>query len=257
MSEKVKLSGNSILIIGLMVLSLTGSIIFFIRTTVNPSFVIVGGLGLVVTALFGFLLWLIQKKEKEKKQAQVKRLKGRSKQKEKSIHKEISAEKRSKSLKKIIKFYTKIPLDSMAQLLEFNNTIELQKWIMDLPDELALTIDGTDVLIPATLKNDQSITKMTDNIASYFHTCHYCAEPLEKGIETCPQCHKEVMKCVVCKLNINFGDSVGKCSLCEAVGHLPHLQEWLKVNGKCPHCQQQLPLEGIVILERQEVKKKK
>jgi len=252
MDKKSDIPALSVIFVAVTIISFIATILGFIFGRI-----ILGVLGIIIALVSAILSLFIDKKAKDKRKTQDKTTNNSSGLKEKNIQKEISTQKQSESLKKIIKSYTKIPLDSMVQLLEFTDTIELQKWIMDLPEELALTIDGTDVLIPASLKNDQSISKMTDNIDRYFHTCYYCAEPLEDGTETCPNCTKEILKCMVCKLDINFGDTIGKCSLCEAVGHLAHLQEWLKVNGKCPHCQQQLPLEGIVLIEPEGVKKKK
>ncbi|MHA1435210.1 MAG: hypothetical protein ACTSO7_15315 [Candidatus Heimdallarchaeota archaeon] len=71
---------------------------------------------------------------------------------------------------------------------------------------------------------------------------------------TCTSCGKEILKCVVCKLPISFGEEIGKCSLCEAKGHLVHMEEWVKTQGKCPYCQQELPLQGV-IPEIEELKK--
>jgi len=59
---------------------------------------------------------------------------------------------------------------------------------------------------------------------------------------------------VVCKLPISFDEEVGKCSLCEAKGHLVHMEEWVKTQGKCPYCQQELPLQDV-IHEIEELKK--
>ncbi|MBD3193271.1 MAG: hypothetical protein GF308_21735 [Candidatus Heimdallarchaeota archaeon] len=86
-------------------------------------------------------------------------------------------------------------------------------------------------------------------------TCFYCGTPLDREGKQCSDCGMPMLLCSVCKKPISFGDPVGKCSLCEAYGHLTHLQEWVKVCGKCPNCDQSLPLEGIVPEESKEKKK--
>ena len=88
-------------------------------------------------------------------------------------------------------------------------------------------------------------------------TCYYCGYPLEDEVKVCSECKKERLHCAVCKLPITFGEAVGKCSLCEVQGHLTHMQEWIKTQGKCPVCQQSLPLEGIVPESELDIKKKK
>lgn len=87
-------------------------------------------------------------------------------------------------------------------------------------------------------------------------TCFYCGFPIEKHFKLCPDCGKKVVKCIVCKLPVTFGEEVGKCSLCEAKGHIAHMQEWVKTQGKCPVCLQSLPVEGIVPEELLKKKKK-
>jgi len=87
-------------------------------------------------------------------------------------------------------------------------------------------------------------------------TCFYCGFPMEIEQEICNYCKENSLKCVICKLSINFGDAVGSCSLCEAKGHLAHMQEWIKIQGKCPVCLQALPIEGVVPEEIHKAKKK-
>ncbi|NHK30577.1 MAG: hypothetical protein FK730_04455 [Asgard group archaeon] len=77
-------------------------------------------------------------------------------------------------------------------------------------------------------------------------TCFYCGQIMEPKDKECPQCSNPALKCVLCKLPISFGDRIGQCALCEAKGHLTHMQEWIKTQGKCPHCLRSLPLEGII-----------
>jgi len=86
-------------------------------------------------------------------------------------------------------------------------------------------------------------------------TCFFCGNPITALNSKCTKCQREVIKCSVCKLPISFGEEVGKCSLCEASAHLNHLQEWVKTQGKCPYCLQELPEEGIFIENRDEMKK--
>ncbi|MGC9781292.1 MAG: hypothetical protein HZR80_18770 [Candidatus Heimdallarchaeota archaeon] len=87
------------------------------------------------------------------------------------------------------------------------------------------------------------------------HLCFNCGNPLEDISKNCPSCNQEVLKCNVCKLPVNFGQEIGRCTYCESVGHLTHLQEWVKIKGKCPTCQKKLQLEEVVPTTAFEVKK--
>ena len=165
-------------------------------------------------------------------------------------------DKRQENLKKIIKSYSRISLKLMTELLGFRNVLDLQKWIIDLPGEKLFYIEGTEVVIPRDLKGDR-LEKVVQSLDQVKHnTCFNCGYPLESDTKTCPECKKKQLFCAVCKLPISFGEAIGKCSLCEAKGHIAHMQEWVKTQGKCPVCLQSLPIEGIVPEELQKKKKK-
>jgi len=97
-------------------------------------------------------------------------------------------------------------------------------------------------------KEGKEVYSLTSSSYSKKYNCNNCGMPIEKEDKTCSGCNKEILKCNVCKLPISFGEAAGKCSLCETKGHLSHLQEWVKIKGKCPTCQKKLPIEGIVPL---------
>lgn len=67
-------------------------------------------------------------------------------------------------------------------------------------------------------------------------TCFYCGNPITVDAKFCPACHEEVAVCPVCKLSINFDESVGVCVYCGSKGHLNHMREAVKVTGFCPVC---------------------
>lgn len=172
-------------------------------------------------------------------------------------------ENRVNDLKRIFKRYKSISLEEMTQILAFQDTIALQNWLLDLPEEITFVIDKGYVIIPDELKEETSeaetkINEIAQSLSSLKHfTCYYCGIPLEKDIQFCADCGEELLTCSVCKLPIAFGDDVGMCSLCEAKGHLAHLQEWIKIKGECPVCMQKLPMEGIVFLTAEDGKKSK
>ncbi|MCE7735025.1 MAG: E3 ubiquitin protein ligase [Candidatus Heimdallarchaeota archaeon] len=46
--------------------------------------------------------------------------------------------------------------------------------------------------------------------------------------------------CIVCRRNINSGDSFLQCQTCGKPGHYKHIAEMIKVTGKCPNCKERL-----------------
>jgi len=82
--------------------------------------------------------------------------------------------------------------------------------------------------------------------ATKHKTCYWCGSPLEKHNEYCAECGNKVHSCSVCKLPISHGEDVGKCKYCETQGHLIHLLEWVKTQGKCPYCLQAINQNDII-----------
>ena len=94
---------------------------------------------------------------------------------------------------------------------------------------------------------------------SVFYTCRHCGCPINKDSIMCEDCGEEVLRCVICKLPVSLGDTIGQCSLCQAQGHLNHMQEWVSEKNKCPYCLQEMPIESVihVVVDEEEKKSKK
>ena len=138
------------------------------------------------------------------------------------------------------------PNDS-SSFPEIDNGLEIWGWILIGLGGLVLV---SVVIISLAITKRKSILKQMDNPISEFpevFSCNNCGYPIEHNTIDCPECGEKIIRCVVCKLPCSLGDEIGKCSLCEAVGHLEHMQEWVKEKGKCPVCLQELPYEGIII----------
>lgn len=82
-------------------------------------------------------------------------------------------ETRSENLRKILKRYgNQISLSKMAQLLEFKDIIDLEKWLLSLPEDIALQIEGDQVLLPQELQSgtkeaEQAIDKLLARFEEY------------------------------------------------------------------------------------------
>jgi hypothetical protein len=77
--------------------------------------------------------------------------------------------------------------------------------------------------------------------------CFFCGTSIGKSDTICSNCSKEVMKCSVCKLSISHGDQIASCPKCDSKAHLSHLHEWIKTQGKCPTCLQEVKLRNLVL----------
>jgi len=168
----------------------------------------------------------------------------------------------------LIKFQPNIqvPLQRIAELatpilteqFQVNNYagLHIQNVTKELYDDVLKEIIAKDDLTGEYFELEQVFVRkggkesysLTSSSYSKKYNCNNCGMPIEKEDKVCSGCNKVILKCNVCKLPISFGEAAGKCSLCETQGHLSHLQEWVKIKGKCPTCQKKLPIEGIVPL---------
>ncbi|MBD3191640.1 MAG: hypothetical protein GF308_13415 [Candidatus Heimdallarchaeota archaeon] len=78
------------------------------------------------------------------------------------------------------------------------------------------------------------------------YSCFSCGQEILKEEQICSKCGEPILRCSVCKLPISQGEPLGICPLCQASAHLIHLQEAVKVTGKCPSCLQDLLVEKII-----------
>lgn len=155
------------------------------------------------------------------------------------------------------------PLIEKQKIFPTQVELEKQNYPKEMYVEVLKEIVEDEIIKGKYFEMEQVFVK-TDKEAKYSLTattisknyiCRTCGMPIERDEKKCPNCKSEIPRCNVCKLPISFGEEAGKCSLCEAKGHLNHLQEWVKIKGKCPTCQKKLPIEGIVPLAM-ELKKK-
>lgn len=90
-----------------------------------------------------------------------------------------------------------------------------------------------------------------------YSTCYNCGMPVDAtDLSNCPNCDNEIIECNLCKSPISYGEELGQCSLCEVFGHLKHLEEWVKKHGICPTCLQEISLQGVISIKKDEKKTK-
>jgi len=73
--------------------------------------------------------------------------------------------------------------------------------------------------------------------------CPYCERPNEYSAEYCWHCEKLLPKCMICGSKIERGTQIAKCTLCDNIYHINHLETWLRFNPKCPVCKEILEKE--------------
>ncbi|MBN1329729.1 MAG: hypothetical protein JXA54_09675 [Candidatus Heimdallarchaeota archaeon] len=144
----------------------------------------------------------------------------------------------------ILKISESVEISRVAKSLGLSD-YQLFEKLIQWQDVLPFKIDGKYIEVKNSADFIQSIHEKIAEISKYY-SCYHCGFPIESTTKVCPDCKSEILQCAVCKLPISFGDDIGICSLCEATGHLAHMQEWVKIQGKCPLCLQKLPLKGII-----------
>ncbi|MHA1126732.1 MAG: hypothetical protein ACTSQX_13990 [Candidatus Heimdallarchaeota archaeon] len=144
----------------------------------------------------------------------------------------------------ILKMSESVEISDVAKSLAISESQLFEK-LIQWQNVLPFKIDGEYIEVKDTDDFSQSVREKIAEI-SRFYSCYICGFPIEIHTDTCPDCKSDISKCAVCKLPISFGDDVGSCPHCETKGHLSHMQEWQKTQGKCPVCIQKLTAKGII-----------
>ena len=208
---------------------------------------------------FGFGGQFKDWRENQKKKRSKNRKKRNKERAQKQKQREAIKQERERERIAVINANEKELLEKFESILEMSESVnttqvakslglsksQLFEKLIQWQDILPFKIDGEFIEVDDTTNFTQSVRDRIAEISKYY-SCYQCGFPIERSTKVCPDCKSDITSCVVCKLPISFGDDIGSCSLCEAKGHLTHMQEWLKTQGKCPVCMQKLPIEGIV-----------
>ncbi len=211
--------------------------------------------GTAVSLSDNFKDWREDKKKKRAKKRKQRNKERTQKRKEKEAIRQEQERKRianiNKNEKKLLKKFESIlemtesvDISHVAKSLAISESQLFEK-LIQWQEVLPFKIDGEFIEVKDTADFTQSVKEKIAEMSKYY-TCYQCGFPIESTSQICPDCKSDIIKCAVCKLPISFGDEIGSCVLCEAKGHLTHMQEWLKTQGKCPVCLQKLPVEGLM-----------
>lgn len=139
-----------------------------------------------------------------------------------------------------------ITLPRIAKFVDFPEK-RMQEILIELVEENPEV--GEYLELEQVFIRKQDTDEIISDLKVKYSTCYYCGMPIDStDLFNCSACDKEFLKCNVCKLPVSFGEELGQCSLCEALGHLTHIEEWVKTQGKCPTCLQEIPLLGVIPL---------
>ena len=69
--------------------------------------------------------------------------------------------------------------------------------------------------------------------------CPNCQNKFDKSSTFCSHCGEKILKCSICLLPL-LNENTGTCPSCNNTFHLNHIEEVIKVTGKCPICKEKL-----------------
>ncbi|MHA1556105.1 MAG: hypothetical protein ACTSPM_04140, partial [Candidatus Heimdallarchaeota archaeon] len=194
----------------------------------------------------------LRKKERTQKQEEKEALR-QEQERNRIANINANEKKLLEKFESILKMTESVEISDVAKSLAISEPQLFEK-LIQWQDVLPFKIDGDFIEVKNATDFTQSVREKIAEISKYY-SCYQCGFPIESTSQTCPDCKSDIIKCAVCKLPISFGDEIGSCVLCETKGHLTHMQEWLKTQGKCPVCLQKLPAEGLM-QKKTEPKKK-
>ncbi len=172
-----------------------------------------------------------------------------------------SREARSKQQARHIQARTQYAEIQLAMCSECEATILAETTVCphcNSPQPVCIVCNNSIVPIDATLSCPQCRGRA--------HRIHFLEYLKVKGV--CPRCKTDLDPheliddsqsetststttgpqhlCMVCNSAITSTDSAHQCPHCEGKAHRIHFLEYLKVKGKCPHCQTQLDPQDLI-----------
>lgn len=83
---------------------------------------------------------------------------------------EQKAQQRSKMLKKALKLYEELPLEKLASLLDLESTVDLEKWLLGLPEGIPVKIRGEKVVVQEGADLTSAIDGLMDSYSKWEET---------------------------------------------------------------------------------------
>ncbi|MHA1124339.1 MAG: HEAT repeat domain-containing protein [Candidatus Heimdallarchaeota archaeon] len=85
----------------------------------------------------------------------------------------VAPENRLRTLVRILTRYKSLSIEKMAKLLKFDDSIILEEWLLELPDELAFKIENEEVIMPEILytespESKERIKELLKSFQNYF-----------------------------------------------------------------------------------------
>ncbi|MHA1739692.1 MAG: HEAT repeat domain-containing protein [Candidatus Heimdallarchaeota archaeon] len=86
---------------------------------------------------------------------------------------EVTPENRLRTLVRILTRYKSLSIEKMAKLLKFDDSIIVEEWLLELPDELAFKIENEEIIMPEILytespESKERIKELLKSFQSYF-----------------------------------------------------------------------------------------
>ncbi|MHA1188523.1 MAG: hypothetical protein ACTSSK_17010, partial [Candidatus Heimdallarchaeota archaeon] len=78
-----------------------------------------------------------------------------------------------RTLVRILTRYKSLSIEKMAKLLKFDDSIIVEEWLLELPDELAFKIENEEIIMPEILytespESKERIKELLKSFQSYF-----------------------------------------------------------------------------------------
>ena len=123
----------------------------------------------------------------------------------------------------------------------YENTVKLL--VLDNNEFKYSRITKTIIKIPVSSFSSRVVQQEKKDLLHF--QCPNCHNEIAKTSIFCQFCGQKVDKCAICQSALS-NDTIGTCPHCQTSFHLHHLQEVVKVSGKCPVCRNELQEHDII-----------
>jgi predicted Zn-ribbon and HTH transcriptional regulator len=106
----------------------------------------------------------------------------------------------------------------------------------------ALARDYKDILPIEYLRSRETEAKMYEKQT----LCVKCGFAIPEDAEVCPNCGQQRVKCIICGLDIQYGDEYIRCPNCKAYGYKDLYLGYIRTNNRCPNCKIELKEDDVI-----------
>ena len=133
-------------------------------------------------------------------------------------------------------------LTAISSLLTAEEVMEAGKYADAVMIFSTLTKEYKDILPIEYLRSREAEAKMFERQT----LCVKCGFAIPEEAQECPNCGQRRARCIICGLDIQYGEEYIRCPYCKVYGHKDLYLGYVRANDRCPNCKIELNENNVI-----------